>query len=164
LDPSKQPTTTPFYRTDVDSNQYEFIANTKPLFRNLPTHANLAARTMTLDDLKSSSTSYTEHLSVIHSQNFTESTTLPHPADMQYRTNSNLVEDIGEPHDVPLNIRSIPDPEDVYAMTLGAADVTNSYIYIPNIRNGDGNLITPDQYETNLEDGSIVMVNMSLKL
>jgi hypothetical protein len=116
---------------------------------------------MTLNDLKLSSTSYTEHLSVIHSQNFTESTTLPHPADMQ---NSNLVEDIGEPHNVPLNIWSIPDPKDVYAMTLGAANVTNSYIYIPNIHNGDGNLITPDHYEMKLEDGSIVMVNVSLKL
>jgi hypothetical protein len=87
-----------------------------------------------------------------------------HSADMQYQTNSNLVEDIGEPHNVPLNIPSIPDPKDVYAMTLGAPDVTNSYIYISNIRNGDGNLITPDQYETKLEDGSIVMVNVSLKL
>jgi hypothetical protein len=85
-------------------------------------------------------------------------------ANMQYQMNSNLVEDIGEPHDVPLNIRLIPDPKDVYAMTLGAADVTNSYIYISNIRNSDGNLITPDQYKTKLEDGSIVMVNVSLKL
>jgi hypothetical protein len=58
----------------------------------------------------------------------------------------------------------MPDPEDLYSITLGAADASNSYVYIPNIRNGDGNLITPHQYEIKLEDGSIVMVNIYLKL
>jgi hypothetical protein len=83
---------------------------------------------------------------------------------MQYRKNSNLVEDVGETNDVNLNICSMPDPEDIYSTTSEATNISNSYVYIPNIHNGNGNLITPDQYETKMEDGSIVMVNVFLKL
>lgn len=83
---------------------------------------------------------------------------------MQHRGNSNLTEDSGERSDVQLNIRSFPDPEEIYSTTLGAADTSKSYVYIPNVRNGDGNLITPDQYHIKLIDGSIAMVNVYLKL
>ena len=91
---------------------------------------------------------------------------LPHPTEMRQRlANSNLVEDvIGGTTDVKCSIRSMPDPEDIYSSILGAADVSNSFIHVPNIHDGDGNLIPPDQYQTKMHDGSIIMVNVFLKL
>lgn len=83
---------------------------------------------------------------------------------MRQKTNSNLVEDVGESSHLDLNIRNFPDPERLYSSILGAADVSNSVIHIPNIRDGNGNLITPDQYETKLQHDSIVMVNVYLKV
>lgn len=83
----------------------------------------------------------------------------------QKRANSNLVEDLlDDTNKISLNIRSMLDPDEIYSTTLGAADVSHSTMHIPNIQNGDGDLITPDQYEQALEDGSVVMVNVYLKM
>jgi hypothetical protein len=83
---------------------------------------------------------------------------------MIHRGTSNLTEDTNAKNDVTLNIRNMPDPEDTYSVTLGAADTSQSFVHIPDIRNGDGKLITPDQYEQQLQDGCIVSVNVYLKL
>lgn len=40
----------------------------------------------------------------------------------------------------------------------------NMSIPFPNIRDGDGRLIMPNEYKSRLEDGSIVIVNASLRL
>jgi hypothetical protein len=95
---------------------------------------------------------------------YIESESLPRPAEMHRKANSNLVEDARQPPEINLSIRSMPDPEDIYSSTLGSIDTSNSTVEIPNIRNGDGNLIPPDEYKLRIEDGSIVMVNVSLKL
>jgi hypothetical protein len=36
LDLSKHPASTPFHRTDVDTDWFKFVVNTTPLFHNLP--------------------------------------------------------------------------------------------------------------------------------
>ena len=79
---------------------------------------------------------------------------------MQRASNSNLVEVV----DSRLTIRNMPDPEDIYSTALRNADVSNSSVFIPNIRDGNGDIITPIDYEKKLEDGSIVMINAFLKL
>jgi hypothetical protein len=47
---------------------------------------------------------------------------------------------------------------------VGAADVSNSMIDIPNVRDGNGALINPEEYEQKLQTGSVVMVNVYLKM
>ena len=61
-------------------------------------------------------------------------------------------------------IANMPDPEGIYSAALGAAEVSKSSIDIPNVCDGNGALITPDEYEQKLETGSIVMVNVYLKM
>jgi hypothetical protein len=39
-----------------------------------------------------------------------------------------------------------------------------TYISVPNIRDGDGRLILPNEYCSKLEDKSIVSVNVQLKM
>lgn len=63
-----------------------------------------------------------------------------------------------------IDVRSMPDPEDIYSTTLGASDTSQSFVHIPDIRNGDGETIQPQQYEMKLHDGDIVMVNVYLRL
>jgi hypothetical protein len=58
----------------------------------------------------------------------------------------------------------MPDPDGIYSSTLGIADVSKSFIDVPNIHDGNGTLISPDEYEMKLQSGSIVMVNTYLKL
>jgi hypothetical protein len=122
---------------------------------------------MTLDDLKSSSPFF---LKLFYNQFFIfffllETDSLPKPAEMHRKANSNLVEDFNHQQpEINLNIRTMADPDDIYSSTLGTVDTSNSTVEIPNVRNGDGNLITPDEYKLRIEDGSIVMVNVSLKL
>jgi hypothetical protein len=57
----------------------------------------------------------------------------------------------------------MPDPDGIYSSTLGVADISKSFIDMPNVRDGNGKLITPDD-ERKLEDGCMVMVNVYLKL
>jgi len=58
----------------------------------------------------------------------------------------------------------MPDPEGIYSAALGLADVSKSSMDVPNIRDGNGTLIKPHEYEQKLETGSIVMVNIYLKM
>lgn len=57
LDESKYPNSTPFHRTDVDSDEYKFVINTNPIFCNLPNPKNMTVSAMSLNDLKTTSTS-----------------------------------------------------------------------------------------------------------
>lgn len=83
---------------------------------------------------------------------------------MKNKATSNVVDSEDNNETTNLNIRTMPDPEDIYSTTLGAADVSTSSVHVPNIRDRDGKIITPDQYDKKLEDGSIVMINVYLKL
>jgi len=167
LDPSKHPASTPFHRTDVDTDRFKFVVNTSPLFRNLPNPGKLAVRAMTLDDLKSGSEwddgSCPHADSACANSIVSESSTLLSPTAMQQlqADNSNLVEEVV---DGIRNIGHMPDPDSIYSSTLGVADISKSFIDVPNVRDGNGKLITPDEYERKLENGSVVMVNVYLKL
>jgi hypothetical protein len=161
LELSKQATATPFHRTDFDCDEFHILAHTKPLFRNLPNPGNLTVRAMSLAELKSSSKCYTKILTYLFNHQILESTTLPRPAHMQPKK----IDDItSETNDLTFNIRSLADPEDIYSTTLGAADVSHSHVHIPDVRNKNGDLVSPDQYDKKLEDGSIVMVDVYLKM
>ena len=83
---------------------------------------------------------------------------------MNRRDNSNIVEGSSQSSANKMTIRSMPDPDDIYSSTLGAADVSNSTVHVPNVRDGDGNIIPPDEYEKKLEHGSIVTMNVYFKL
>jgi hypothetical protein len=58
---------------------------------------------------------------------------------------------------------AMPDPEDIYSSLLGAH--TNTCLLdIPNVRDGNGKLISPSEYEENPKPGTVVMVNMYMKM
>ena len=58
----------------------------------------------------------------------------------------------------------MPDPEDIYSSALGASDTSQSFVHIPNVQDGDGNIILPQDYDLKLRDNAIVMMNVYLKL
>jgi hypothetical protein len=63
-----------------------------------------------------------------------------------------------------LGITDLPDPEGLYSSVVGSADFSRTYVDVPNIRDGNGVLITPAEYQTKLETGMVVMVTGHLKL
>ena len=63
-----------------------------------------------------------------------------------------------------INVRDMPDPHDIYSAALGASDTSQSFVHIPNVRDGDGDIILPQDYKLKLKDNTIVMVNVYLKL
>ena len=88
----------------------------------------------------------------------------------RHRYNSNLVE-----HNYPSNddtlmrpIVLMPDPANIYSLVFEAEDedFKLSYLFMkpPNIHDGEGNIIAPDQYTEKIRDGSIVLINVSFKL
>jgi hypothetical protein len=58
----------------------------------------------------------------------------------------------------------MPDPEGIYSAALGVADISKSYIDVPNVHDGNRTLIRPDEYGKKLESGMIVVVNVHMKL
>ena len=58
----------------------------------------------------------------------------------------------------------MPDPEGVYSSALGLADFSKSFIECPNVRDGNGTLIHPDEYGHKLKSGDVVMINVYMKL
>jgi hypothetical protein len=63
-----------------------------------------------------------------------------------------------------LKISEFPDPEGVYASMLTIANIDKSTVDIPEIRDGNGVLINPAEYEDKLESGIVVMVVAYLKV
>ena len=61
-------------------------------------------------------------------------------------------------------IADMPDPEGLYSSTLGLADFSKSSINVPNVRDGNGAIIRPEEYAQKLDSGMIVMVNVYMKL
>ena len=84
-------------------------------------------------------------------------------AEYHHHYNSNLVEDQFCPK--TQYIHSMPDPENKFwTMFKKYASSTNLVLSFPNVWDADGYVITPDEYEHKLVDGSIIFVNVSLKL
>ena len=83
---------------------------------------------------------------------------------MQRLSNSNLTESCANASDKLTRVTDMPDPEDIYSLTIGGADTSASYVHAPNICDHDGAIIQPSEYERKILDGTIVMVNTSLKM
>lgn len=62
------------------------------------------------------------------------------------------------------SITDLPDPDGVYSSVVGKADFSKTYLEAPNIRDGNGVLITPAEYQSKLVNGAIVMVRAYMKL
>ena len=65
------------------------------------------------------------------------------------------------PEDITRRISTMPDPENLFTAIEECKEL---FIVVPNIRDGDGCIIMPDEYGKRLQNGSIVMVNVHLKL
>ena len=82
-----------------------------------------------------------------------------------HTNNSNLVEEVPKGEDASMLLHNISSfPTEPHSFTLGAANICKSSIDVPNVHDRNGSLITPDQYEKKLESGTIMMVNIYLKL
>ena len=58
----------------------------------------------------------------------------------------------------------MPDPEGIYSSALGATDISNSGIEPPNVLDGSGGLIQPEEYDKRLEMSMKVSVNVHMKM
>jgi hypothetical protein len=61
-------------------------------------------------------------------------------------------------------ILDMPDPQGVYRTALSHADLSKLWLDIPNVWDGNGTLIKPVEYNDKLTAGTIVMVNVYMKL
>lgn len=82
--------------------------------------------------------------------------------------NSNLVEENHEGDVYRCPIKDMPDPLELYPGIFKGTHLEETwkdfFISIPNVRDGDGQLIMPYEYRSKLKDKSIVMLNIQLKL
>jgi hypothetical protein len=62
-----------------------------------------------------------------------------------------------------MTVADMPDPEGIYSSLLGA-HANTCLLDIPNVRDGNGKLISPSEYEENLEPGAVVMVSVYMKM
>ena len=84
------------------------------------------------------------------------------------RYNSNLVESNYHPHNPTQRISYMRDPHGLLSSPSLPSDTdifsSKYFINIPNIRDAEGDIIMPDEYKKILKNGSIVVVNVFLKL
>lgn len=77
--------------------------------------------------------------------------------------NSNLVEDAADAMPA-LTLADLPDPDGIFSSITGIDNMKRCVVDIPNIRDGNGTLIKPSDYDKMLPAGSVVMVNVYMKL
>lgn len=105
---------------------------------------------------------------VVNTNPFFETSSLHHSSSVKdaHRNNSNLVESLLPPR--KRHILSMRGSENQFLTTFDFASLVKSrsdyFVSFPNIRDGEGRLIAPDQYGNKLTDGSVVIVNVSFKL
>lgn len=56
-------------------------------------------------------------------------------------------EDMHNMINIQINIASMPDPLDIFSTTLKAAEVSQSFVHIPNSCDDDQNIILPYDYD-----------------
>ena len=82
--------------------------------------------------------------------------------------NSNLVEDNDCRYEKHCSIRRMPDPAQIYPDIFHRTSLEktwrNSFFTVPNVRDGDGRVVMPYEYRSQLKDGSVVMLNVYLKV
>jgi hypothetical protein len=61
-------------------------------------------------------------------------------------------------------VADMADPDGIYASLLGSANMKKCHLDIPNVRDGNGTLITPMEYEKRLPPGTVVMLNVYMKM
>ena len=74
---------------------------------------------------------------------------------MQQLSNSNLTESCVNVSDKLTRVTDMPDPEDIYSLTIGGADTSASYVHAPNICDHDGAIIQPSEYERKIPMGRL---------
>ena len=167
----------------MDDDCFKFVISAKPLFCNLPQPGRTPILALSMDDLKSASmcsqtlidSHTTECLNRIDcatkpNKNATRGLELEHSRRDNYRYEPLPSRRIPfrpillKETQKKRTIASMPDPEGIYSSTLGAADVSNSTIEPPNVRDGNGRLIQPDEYDKRLQTGMKVTVNVHMKM
>ena len=61
-------------------------------------------------------------------------------------------------------VADMPDPDGIYASLLGSANMNKCHLDISNVRDGNRTLITLMEYEKKLPPGTVVMVNVYMKM
>ena len=61
-------------------------------------------------------------------------------------------------------VANMPDPKGVYSSLLGSSNMSKCYLNILNMRDGNGTLINPMEYNKKLPPNTIVMVNVYMKM
>lgn len=62
------------------------------------------------------------------------------------------------------HLSELPDPLSCYAALIMQYNLCDATVVAPNIRDGAGKVIRPDEYNTKLVTGNVVMVECLLKL
>ena len=63
-----------------------------------------------------------------------------------------------------MTVTDMPDPDSIYSSLLGTGSMSKCIVDIPNVRDGNGAIIKPTEYDTKLQSGTIVMVNVYMKM
>jgi hypothetical protein len=146
-------TSVPFFRVDESSNDLVFVVDTESFFVPSgecvisPSLGNFFGRFLFLMKL---------NIYVIDSMTYNQF------------DNSNLGEDNFHRYERHCSIRRMPDLAHIYSTIFFGTSMEStwreSFFTVPNIRDGDGRLVLPYEYRSRLKDGSVVMVNVYLKL
>ena len=50
-----------------------------------------------------------------------------------------------------MTVADMPDPEGIYSSLLGSTNTNTCYVNVPNVRDGNGALIMPTEYQEKLQ-------------
>lgn len=144
----------PFCRAYQEQDIFAIVANTQPLFRNVP-DTNSAQNTMIRrSDITATSVSAPLSPSKIRAaalQGNTNPPTSPSPSPTKKTTGMTLLTDL-------------PDPQGRYDGLAKSYNLSGVTIHYPDVRDHHGKIIPPSEYGMKINDGDIVEVEVVPKL
>ncbi|KIM66486.1 hypothetical protein SCLCIDRAFT_21954 [Scleroderma citrinum Foug A] len=143
------PNVTPFCHVNHDLDVYTLVANTSPLFHNVP-DTNAAQNTM------------------IKQSDISTSKSVPlSPSKVRATALQNLSASTSSPTKKTLGIiylTDLPNPQYQYEGLSKSNNISSVTIHLPDVRDSHGKIISPSDYATKIPDGDIVEIEVMPKL
>lgn len=153
-DRNSSPFVLPFCRAYQERDFFAIVANTQPIFRNIPDTNSPQNTMIRRSDIAKTSVSAPLSPSKIRAAALEGNTSLSTSASASPSKKTSGI----------MSLTDLPDPQGRYDGLAKSHNLSGITVHFPDVRDGHGKIIPPSEYGTKVNDGDVVEVEVVPKL
>ncbi|KAI5990680.1 hypothetical protein EDD15DRAFT_2279784 [Pisolithus albus] len=172
-DRNSSPFVLPFCRAYQERDFFAIVANTQPIFRNIPDTNSPQNTMIRRSDIAKTSVSAPLSPSKIRAAALEGNTSLSTSASASPSKKTSgtfFIFSCNETYERPslfigiMSLTDLPDPQGRYDGLAKSHNLSGITVHFPDVRDGHGKIIPPSEYGTKVNDGDVVEVEVVPKL